>query len=423
MPDHNEVEAGPSKIPIFKKKKSIAPRQKIEIGFKPSDALDNTADGEDKEATKDASINLQEFEGDDEDEKVVLDDLIAFRNSRLKPKGIDLDRLNKGELKKKKKKRKADEKADIVKTKEDRWAEQMRKGGLMSHDALHGERLSGDHAKKSKSTESSDDEENEEKSTVPKLLKENNFQGETGTVDVDKHMMAYIEEEMKKRRQGEKMDASVEAAILVHDSVNEKRQGSFKSAEDELYKIAEKYRAIQQSAKEAIAQAKSSVNSGALTNKYADAIRALAPSRDEEDQEEGNASISTSMLTGVPEVDLGMEVRMRNIEATEKAKRAMEEVKARQREEGGLMETDTDFASARCKCSDSMPETSALTFSPSLLVFRHHTKVRSDAERIAQENADDNERQVMPEYGKRPVASDDAVVDRFKKRQRNQLKR
>ncbi|MCO5565603.1 hypothetical protein L7F22_019277 [Adiantum nelumboides] len=276
----------------------------------------------------------------------------------------------------------------------------MRKGGLVSRDALQADRRSGGNAKKSlKSNSSDEDEEGDEKSSAPRLLKENNFQGETGTVDVDKHMMAYIEEEMNKRRQGQKMDAAVEAALLAKDSTH----GSFNNAEDELYKVAEKYKAIQQSAKDAIAQAKGNINSTSSSNKYSDAIQALASTTNDEDKDEGNASLSTSMLTGVPEVDLGMEVRMRNIEATERAKRGIEEARVRQRNRSDMIEDDADFAAAR--------------------FFRHNTKVQSDAEQIRQEHTNEDEQQPMKDQRKRPTASDAAAVDRFKKRQRNQLKR
>ncbi|PWN33509.1 uncharacterized protein FA14DRAFT_62942 [Meira miltonrushii] len=387
MSDHDEAEAGPSIVPLFKKKKGGAGRISKPISRKNGDDT-NQITGE-----------VKDIDAEDDEERVALDDLIALRSMRTKPQGIDLERLNKGELKKKKKKkRKDDDKPDTAKTDEDRWAEQMRKGGLVSRDALQADRASGGNTKKS---HSSDDEDGDEKSSAPRLLKENNFQGETGTVDVDKHMMAYIEEEMKKRRQGQRMDAAVEAAINAKDTSN----GSFNSAEDELYKVAEKYKAIQQSAKDAIAQAKGNINATSSASKYADAMQALAAPIPDEEKDEGNASLSTSMLTGVPEVDLGMEVRMRNIEATERAKREMEEARARQRNGMVTLEDDADFAAAR--------------------FFRHNTRVQSDAEQIALEkaNEDDQQQQPMAEHRKRPTASDAAAVDRFKKRQRNQLKR
>lgn len=340
MSDHDEREAGPSSVPMFKKKKNGAGRVRLE------GVSINRKIGIDEKPTEAKNYEIKDNDAEDDEERLALDDLIALRSLRVKPQGIDLERLNKGELKKKKKKKKDDEKEDVEKTDEDRWAEQMRKGGLVSRDALQADRRSGGNAKKSlKSNSSDEDEEGDEKSSAPRLLKENNFQGETGTVDVDKHMMAYIEEEMNKRRQGQKMDAAVEAALLAKDSTH----GSFNNAEDELYKVAEKYKAIQQSAKDAIAQAKGNINSTSSSNKYSDAIQALASTTNDEDKDEGNASLSTSMLTGVPEVDLGMEVRMRNIEATERAKRGIEEARVRQRNRSDMIEDDADFAAARCE--------------------------------------------------------------------------
>ncbi|KAJ3056721.1 hypothetical protein HK097_004874 [Rhizophlyctis rosea] len=42
---------------------------------------------------------------------------------------------------------------------------------------------------------------------------------------------------------------------------------------------------------------------------------------------EGNVTLSTSMLTAIPEVDLGIDIKLRNIEETERAKRRMQEAK------------------------------------------------------------------------------------------------
>ena len=269
MSDHDEAKAGPSSKPMFKKKKNGAGRVRVEGALKPSKTDDQGHNGGKTALVKDLEAEEEEEE---EEDRVALDDLIALRSLRMKPQGIELERLNKGELKKKKKKLKNDgQKADSEKTDEDRWAEQMRKGGLVSRDALQADKASGGNKKKSHTTASSDEEESDEKSAAPRLLKENNFQGETGTVDVDKHMMAYIEEEMKKRKQGQKVDATVEAALLAQDTAHT----SFNSAEDELYKVAEKYKAIQQSAKDAIAHEKGNINANSSSSKYAYAIHAL----------------------------------------------------------------------------------------------------------------------------------------------------
>lgn len=250
--------------------------------------------------------------------------------------------MNKGDSKKKKKSSKKQDEKPKQQTEEDRWAEQMQRGGLVTRDTPK----SGTHGTATEEDDDGDDdgddsdEEGAAQKSVPRLVKQNNFQGETGTVDVDKHMMAYIEEQMQKRRRGEAADADVLAAAQANGG----RDSSLKSTDDELYSIAEKYQQIQRSAKDAIALAKSRINAGPSDAAVGATSSSIA---NDQEKEEGSASLSTSMLTSVPEIDLGIEVRMRNIEATERAKRAMEEAQ-RSRSDQPAMADETDFAAARC---------------------------------------------------------------------------
>lgn len=86
----------------------------------------------------------------------------------------------------------------------------------------------------------------------------NSFTKQTNALDVDKHMMKYIEEEMRKR--------------------------NGVSAEDEEVKAQE--------------------SRGGDTDIYDElGIRRTAP----KPEQEGNVQLSTTMLTAIPEVDLGME--------------------------------------------------------------------------------------------------------------------
>lgn len=248
---------------------------------------------------------------------------------RARPAGIELERLNNGEIRKKKKK----QEKTAEQTEEERWAEQMQKGGLVRRSAPsgQGEQNSGaggevDDDDDDDSDDSDGSQGDRSKAAAPRLVKQNNFQGETGTVDVDKHMMSYIEEEMQKRRQRGEI-ASLPSDVNLAKAVL--------NPEDELYSIAEKYRKIQQSAQEALDAAKRNVNSG-----HAE--------REEKEKEEGNATLSSAMLTGVPEIDLGMDHRMKNIQETEKAKRAMLEAQKNKAKDGREHDED-DFASARCE--------------------------------------------------------------------------
>ena len=119
------------------------------------------------------------------------------------------------------------------------------------------------------------DDENEDNSITRKIMKTDNFTHQTGILDVDKHMMAYIERELKKRRGQESGEFDAEKEMQNLDP------------HDELFKVAEQYR----------------TKSKPL--------------------EEGNVTTSAAMLTAIPEVDLGIDSRLKNIEATEMAKRKL----------------------------------------------------------------------------------------------------
>lgn len=227
---------------------------------------------------------------------ISVSDLLALRALQRKPGGIELDRLNKGLKKKKPKKKKG---AD---TEEDRWKQQMERGGLVQAGSLRPPPGEGAGA---------DDDDDEEEAGAGnrhrnRLANKDNFQGETNLIDVDKHMMAYIEEEMKKRRQGGDGDEDGSVTASAGDV-----RAVLSNPEDELYKVAEKYTRLQQEARNA-----------AQANKL---ISNRAKADDEEG--EGNVGLSSAMLSGIPEVELGMDSRLKNIEDTEKAKRALFEAR------------------------------------------------------------------------------------------------
>lgn len=128
-------------------------------------------------------------------------------------------------------------------------------------------------------------------------MRRDNFQGETGTVDVDKHMMAYIEQQMRARGGATATPAEIRAAVA--------------NPEDELYAVAEKYKALQ---------------------------RSLAPELTQ-DEREGDVTLSAAMLTSIPEVDLGIDSRLRNIEQTEQAKRLHDEQKRTPQQDNAFART------------------------------------------------------------------------------------
>lgn len=122
------------------------------------------------------------------------------------------------------------------------------------------------------------DREGEDKEKSINL--EANFAAETNRRDEDTHMLKYIEEEMAKRK-GVQLDKTV--------------QSKPKSKEDLLYQVPE------------------NIN-----------VRSKIMASEE--------MLSNQMLSGIPEVDLGIEAKIRNIEATEEAKqRVMEEQRNKKR--------------------------------------------------------------------------------------------
>lgn len=71
---------------------------------------------------------------------ISIADLIALRALQKKPAGIELNKLNKGQKKKKKKQ----DKAKGAQTEEERWKEQMERGGLVRPGSMKGDADDGD---------------------------------------------------------------------------------------------------------------------------------------------------------------------------------------------------------------------------------------------------------------------------------------
>ncbi|KDN51234.1 hypothetical protein RSAG8_00863, partial [Rhizoctonia solani AG-8 WAC10335] len=224
--------------PVFKKRtKRPPPRQRESEDAEPDEPTPETREGS---------------EGPDE-EKMTIEELLELRKLRRQRQGIDSTKLNAGVSKKKKKK---DEGAE-----EEEEEEQygLRPGAQRRDDE--------------------EDEANADGSedVAKKIIKSNNFTQQTNKLDVDKHMMKYIEEELEKRR----------------GTPNGPTSGGNANSSDpyaELFRISEKYKL----------QKKQELEEGSVTN-------------------------SSAMLTAIPEVDLGMDTRLKNIEETEKAKRTVSE--------------------------------------------------------------------------------------------------
>ncbi|KAJ7724859.1 hepatocellular carcinoma-associated antigen 59-domain-containing protein [Mycena metata] len=264
----------------------------------------------------------------DEDEDATpldLNDLIELRKLRKARQGIDAAKLNKGDAKKNKKKRPREE-------------EEAERGGLRKTAPIP-----------------EDEEDDEERDArARRVVRNNNFTQQTNALDVDKHMMAYIEENLKVRGKPRDEDDADKGPA---------------DPQEALYRIADRWKVDKQ---------KPTPDDGSVTN-------------------------SLTMLTAIPEVDLGMDTRLKNIEDTEKAKRVVAE---------GRQEP-------RKKVNNDEEHLVASRF------YRPNLKTKSDAdilrdaklEAMGMPTQDDQPRRNNNE-GNAQMATDEAVMERFKKRMR-----
>ncbi|KAG6899602.1 hypothetical protein C0993_008763 [Termitomyces sp. T159_Od127] len=266
---------------------------------------------------REVSPETQEESQAEEEQGLPLADLIEIRKLKRARQGIDVAKLNKGDARKKK-----------------RQPIQEEQGGL----------------RKGVRDDDEDDEEDKE-SRARRVVRSNNFTQQTNAVDVDKHMMAYIEENLKIRcRPKDESDAN---------------KGP-RDPQEALYDLADRWK-----------------------------VDKAKPA------EEGSVTNSMTMLTAIPEVDLGMDARLKNIEETEKAKRIV----AEERQE-------------RRKPNNDEEHLVATRF------YRPNLKAKSDADilRDAKLEAmglppqDDEPR--YSNHERQQMATDEQVMERFKKRMR-----
>ncbi|EJF62350.1 hepatocellular carcinoma-associated antigen 59-domain-containing protein [Dichomitus squalens] len=232
-------------VPVFKKRARPPPRTRQLLSH----------DEDDTPAAEAPEKQVQD------EEKLDIADLIELRKLRKAREGIDAAKLTKGDVKKKRKRPKEAEEE----------AYGLRPGA---------------------STQDKEDDEDVEdtEAKARRVVRTNNFTQQTNALDVDKHMMAYIEENMKLRR-GAKDD-------------DKKDEGP--------------------------------------ADPYAELFRLTKAAQKKE--EEGNVTNSLAMLTAIPEVDLGMDTRLKNIEETEKAKRQISELR---KERSKKADDEAHLAAAR----------------------------------------------------------------------------
>lgn len=198
-------------------------------------------------------------------------------------------------------------------------------------------------------------------------MRSNNFTQQTNALDVDKHMMSYIEDNMRKRHGGTKDD-------------DEKKDEPWDP-------LAELFRVDPIFASKANAKPETSKSSSTPA----------APKK--KDNEEGSVTNSATMLTAIPEVDLGMDTRLKNIEDTEKAKRTAADLKhERQR-----VDKDDLVAGRFYRGQDK-------------------SKLKTDEERLRSAmavemgNAPDPSKRHEHRSQRKELATDDIAMERFKKR-------
>ncbi|KAK7062104.1 hepatocellular carcinoma-associated antigen 59-domain-containing protein [Favolaschia claudopus] len=274
-----------------------------------------------REKSPENEVTDNQHEEEQEGPDLDLNDLIELRKLRKARQGIDAAKLSKGDERRKKRSREEEEEA---------------KGGL-----------------KKGATPDADEEDAERDAKARRVVRNNNFTQQTNALDVDKHMMAYIEENLKVR--GKPRDE------------DDKNKGPV-DPQEALYKIADRWKVEKQ---------KPTPDDGSVTN-------------------------SMTMLTAIPEVDLGMDTRLKNIEETEKAKRVVAE--GRQDQHTKINRDEEHLVATR--------------------FYRPNLKSKSDAdilrdaklEAMGMPVSDDQPRRTNE--GGAQMATDELVMERFKKRMR-----
>ncbi|THV08231.1 hypothetical protein K435DRAFT_771786 [Dendrothele bispora CBS 962.96] len=253
----------------------------------------------------------------EEEEKLPLAELLELRKLRQTRLGIDSTKLGKGDAKKKRKR--APEEQD------------QPEGGL-----------------KKGAVDDEEDEEKEKESKARRAVRTNNFTQQTNALDVDKHMMEYIEENLK-----------------IRSKPREEIEKKPVDPQEALYNIPDRWKVEQKAAKE-----------------------------------EGSVTSSLAMLTAIPEVDLGMDTRLKNIEETEKAKRVV----AEERHERKRTNNDEEHLVAS-------------------RFYRPNLKMKSDADIMRDAKLEAMGLSTQSDHPRRTqdkpqVATDEMVMERFKKRMR-----
>ncbi|KAF8940280.1 hepatocellular carcinoma-associated antigen 59-domain-containing protein [Dissophora ornata] len=292
-------------------------------------------------AAEDSTTVVAQKTRDDEPEGLTLDELIELRKLRQRPAGIAAADLLVGDTTGKKKKKDKVVAADPWKLSSG--------GGLVDLDEVRRQ----EEGEGSKSTGILD-----------------SFTKQTNTLDVDKHMMKYIEEEMKKRRG--------EAAAAEENTDDQNR--TYNGDTDILDELG---------------------------------IKRTAP----KPEQEGNVQLSTTMLTAIPEVDLGMEARLKNIEETERAKRKLYEQRTTTAINPGRFSQPAYVPSDRERISHHQ-QNNRRNNSNHSNSHQHSDSGAGPNHRFQNTYGNNDGQNNRGGHGRGGMATDDLVMERFKKRMR-----
>ncbi|CAO3633005.1 unnamed protein product [Cunninghamella blakesleeana] len=206
------------------------------------------------ELDEETENKIEETESTTDEVSETIEELQEIRRLRRKHGGVDAEKLLKGEKKKVKVKKPVDDGS---------W--NLQTGGLVDKDTFSaGKGAAEDDGK-------------------GKKVRLDTFTSQTNKLDVDKHMMNYIESEIRKKRG--------EDYVPENEDEKEDEKEGLKDIYEELYHLPDRLKFATEAVKE------------------------------------GNVQHSTQMLTAIPEVDLGISAQLRNIEETERAKRKLMESK------------------------------------------------------------------------------------------------
>ncbi|KAJ3176634.1 hypothetical protein HDU87_004962 [Geranomyces variabilis] len=292
----------------------------------------------------------------------VLQEALELRKYRRRAPGMDLHDLNRGDEQKRKKKRKDDEDGGgaggggggDAEPNDDPWKLNSG-GGLITADEVKGMSFGG--------AERGDGagQAGGAGGGGGGLTSSGGFATESNAMDTERHMREFIEKEMRKRRGEVDGDGTSSAAGA---------QPAVLDPHDELFQIPDHLKTV------------------------------------EKPVSEGNVTLSTSMLTAIPEIDLGISSKLQNIEETEKAKRRLVERKAAAMAEKLLLGPGNEFAGATTVASERYWTGN-----------KNHPRRDDDHRRDGSRQGDrGGTEEGGKKFDRRTMATDDIVMERFKKR-------